>query len=37
MVVSMTSTDITYDRVDLTIWTLTEPAVTIMAACIPVL
>ncbi|KAH6654728.1 hypothetical protein BKA67DRAFT_507252, partial [Truncatella angustata] len=37
LVVNMTSTDITYDRVDLTIWTLTEPAATIMAACIPVL
>ncbi|KAI1841757.1 hypothetical protein JX265_007139 [Neoarthrinium moseri] len=37
LVVSMTSTDITYDRVDLTIWTLAEPAVTIMAASIPVL
>ncbi|RSL46332.1 hypothetical protein CEP53_010380 [Fusarium sp. AF-6] len=37
LVVSMTSTDITYDRVDLTIWTLTEPAASIMAVCIPVL
>ncbi|KAK9419907.1 hypothetical protein SUNI508_06913 [Seiridium unicorne] len=37
LVVSIISPDITYDRVDLTIWTLTEPAVTIMAACIPVL
>lgn len=37
LVVSMTSTDITYDRVDLTIWTLTEPAASIMAVSIPVL
>ncbi|TKW54605.1 hypothetical protein CTA1_3418 [Colletotrichum tanaceti] len=37
LVVSMTSTDITYDRVDLTIWTLTEPAASIMAISIPVL
>ncbi|KAI8685180.1 hypothetical protein NCS57_00186600 [Fusarium keratoplasticum] len=37
LVVSMSSTDITYDRVDLTIWTLTEPAASIMAVCIPVL
>ncbi|KAF5003893.1 hypothetical protein FDECE_9598 [Fusarium decemcellulare] len=37
LVVNMTSTDITYDRVDLTIWTLTEPAASIMAVCIPVL
>ncbi|KAI1336865.1 hypothetical protein F5Y15DRAFT_392436 [Xylariaceae sp. FL0016] len=31
------SLDITYDRVNLTIWTTTEPAVTIMAASIPIL
>ncbi|KAH7144125.1 hypothetical protein B0J13DRAFT_554740 [Dactylonectria estremocensis] len=37
LVVHMTSPDITYDRVDLTIWTLAEPAVTIMAISIPVL
>ncbi|KAF5657723.1 integral membrane protein pth11 [Fusarium heterosporum] len=37
LVVSMKSGDITYDRVDLTIWTLTEPAASIMAICIPVL
>ncbi|KAK1985569.1 hypothetical protein LZ30DRAFT_619144 [Colletotrichum cereale] len=37
MVVSMTSTDITYDRVDLTVWTLAEPAVSIMAVSVPVL
>ncbi|WDK19697.1 hypothetical protein CGRA01v4_10984 [Colletotrichum graminicola] len=37
LVVSMTSADITYDRVDLTIWTLTEPAASIMAISIPVL
>ncbi|KAL0942647.1 uncharacterized protein CTRU02_200533 [Colletotrichum truncatum] len=37
LVVNMTSTDITYDRVDLTIWTLTEPAASIMAVSIPVL
>ncbi|KAJ4313845.1 hypothetical protein N0V84_009200 [Fusarium piperis] len=37
LVVNMTSTDVTYDRVDLTIWTLTEPAASIMAVCIPVL
>ncbi|KAL2205043.1 hypothetical protein CC79DRAFT_1370861 [Sarocladium strictum] len=35
MVVKMTSLDITYDRVDLTIWTLTEPAASIMAISIP--
>ncbi|KAH8172310.1 hypothetical protein LIA77_06565 [Sarocladium implicatum] len=35
MVVHMTSPDITYDRVDLTIWTLTEPAASIMAISIP--
>ncbi|KAH6951728.1 hypothetical protein DER45DRAFT_576944 [Fusarium avenaceum] len=37
LVVNMKSSDITYDRVDLTIWTLTEPAASIMAICIPVL
>ncbi|KAK0391605.1 hypothetical protein NLU13_1105 [Sarocladium strictum] len=37
LVVNMTSPDITYDRVDLTIWTLTEPAASIMAISIPVL
>jgi len=37
MVVHMTDPDITYSRVDLTIWTLTEPAVSIMAISIPVL
>jgi hypothetical protein len=37
MVVSMTDPDITYSRVDLTIWTLSEPAVSIMAISIPVL
>ncbi|UZP39092.1 hypothetical protein NXS19_006908 [Fusarium pseudograminearum] len=37
LVVNMKSEDITYDRVDLTIWTLTEPAASIMAICIPVL
>ncbi|KAK1993436.1 hypothetical protein LX36DRAFT_643051 [Colletotrichum falcatum] len=37
LVVSMTSADITYDRVDLTIWTLAEPAASIMAVSIPVL
>ncbi|KAK2029045.1 hypothetical protein LX32DRAFT_673121 [Colletotrichum zoysiae] len=37
LMASMTSTDITYDRVDLTIWTLTEPAASIMAVSIPVL
>lgn len=37
LVPRMTSTDITYDRVDLTIWTLTEPAASIMAVSIPVL
>lgn len=35
LVVKMTSLDITYDRVDLTIWTLTEPAASIMAISIP--
>jgi hypothetical protein len=33
----MTSQDFTYDRVDLTIWTLAEPAASIMAISIPVL
>ncbi|KAM0329193.1 hypothetical protein ACHAQA_004492 [Verticillium albo-atrum] len=37
LVVNMTSTDFTFDRVDLTIWTLTEPAASIMAVSIPVL
>jgi hypothetical protein len=37
MVVNITSKDFTYDRVDLTIWTLAEPAVSIMAISIPVL
>jgi hypothetical protein len=37
MGVSMTNPDFTYERVDLTIWTLTEPAVSIMAISIPVL
>lgn len=37
MVVHMTDPDITYSRVDLTIWTLSEPAVSIMAISIPVL
>ncbi|KAH6673959.1 hypothetical protein F5X68DRAFT_174655 [Plectosphaerella plurivora] len=37
LVVSMSSTDFTYDRVDLTIWTLTEPAASIMAVSIPIL
>ncbi|KAI6778463.1 uncharacterized protein J7T54_000358 [Emericellopsis cladophorae] len=37
MVVNMTSPDITYDRVDLTIWTFTEPAASIMAISIPML
>ncbi|OHE98243.1 hypothetical protein CORC01_06440 [Colletotrichum orchidophilum] len=37
LVVHMTSPDITYERVDLTIWTLTEPAASIMAVSIPVL
>lgn len=37
MVVNMTSPDITYDRVDLTIWTFTEPAASIMAVSIPIL
>ncbi|KAI1636242.1 hypothetical protein F4809DRAFT_390719 [Biscogniauxia mediterranea] len=36
-VLSMTSPDLTYARTDLTIWTLAEPAVTIMAASIPIL
>jgi hypothetical protein len=37
LVVSMSSTDFTYERVDLTIWTLTEPAASIMAVSIPIL
>ncbi|KEY64162.1 hypothetical protein S7711_03455 [Stachybotrys chartarum IBT 7711] len=37
LVASMTSQDFTYDRVDLTIWTLAEPAASIMAISIPVL
>ncbi|KAL2837005.1 hypothetical protein BJY01DRAFT_221415 [Aspergillus pseudoustus] len=37
LVVHMTSDDITYDRVDLTIWTLAEPATSIMAISIPIL
>jgi hypothetical protein len=37
MAVSMTDPDFTYERVDLTIWTLSEPAVSIMAISIPVL
>lgn len=37
LVVNMKSTDFTYDRVDLTIWTLVEPAASIMAVSIPVL
>lgn len=37
LVVNMTSTDLTYARVDLTIWTLTEPAASIMAISIPIL
>ncbi|KAL4900478.1 hypothetical protein BDW74DRAFT_182809 [Aspergillus multicolor] len=37
LVVHMSSNDITYDRVDLTIWTLAEPATSIMAISIPVL
>ncbi|KAM0560015.1 hypothetical protein ACHAPJ_003972 [Fusarium lateritium] len=37
LVVNMKSEDFTFDRVDLTIWTLTEPAASIMAICIPVL
>ena len=37
MVVHMTDPDITYSRIDLTIWTLAEPAVSIMAISIPVL
>ncbi|KAH7304797.1 hypothetical protein B0I35DRAFT_382465 [Stachybotrys elegans] len=37
LVVNMTSLDFTYDRVDLTIWTLAEPAVSIMAISIPIL
>ncbi|KAL2840923.1 hypothetical protein BJX68DRAFT_246099 [Aspergillus pseudodeflectus] len=37
LVVHMSSNDITYDRVDLTIWTLAEPATSIMAISIPIL
>ncbi|KAL4767840.1 hypothetical protein BDW60DRAFT_211542 [Aspergillus nidulans var. acristatus] len=37
LVVKMSSTDLTYDRVDLTIWTLAEPATSIMAVSIPIL
>lgn len=37
LVVNMKSTDFTFARVDLTIWTLAEPAVSIMAISIPVL
>ncbi|KAI9147200.1 Satratoxin biosynthesis SC2 cluster protein [Paramyrothecium foliicola] len=37
LAVSMSSPDFTYARVDLTIWTLAEPAVSIMAISIPVL
>lgn len=37
MVVNITDPDITYSRVDLTIWTLAEPAVSIIAISIPVL
>jgi hypothetical protein len=37
LVVNMTSPDITYDRVDLTIWTMAEPAASIMAISIPIL
>jgi hypothetical protein len=37
LVVHMKSPDFTYDRVDLTIWTLAEPAASIMAICIPIL
>lgn len=33
----MASPDITYDRVDLTIWAITEGAISIMAASLPVL
>lgn len=33
----MKSPDFTFERVDLTIWTLTEPAASIMAICIPIL
>jgi hypothetical protein len=34
---TMTSPDFTYERADLTIWTLAEPAASIMAISIPVL
>ncbi|KAK8024520.1 hypothetical protein PG993_012586 [Apiospora rasikravindrae] len=37
LVTTITDPDITYSRIDLTIWTITEPAVTIMAASLPVL
>lgn len=37
MVVALKDPDITYSRVDVTIWTLSEPAVSIMAISIPVL
>ncbi|KAK7946928.1 uncharacterized protein PG986_011249 [Apiospora aurea] len=37
LVTTITDPDITYSRIDLTIWTVTEPAVTIMAASLPVL
>ncbi|KAK7973206.1 hypothetical protein PG988_007340 [Apiospora saccharicola] len=37
LVVAITDPDVTFSRVDLTIWTLAEPAVTIMAASLPVL
>ncbi|KAK8037318.1 hypothetical protein PG991_000664, partial [Apiospora marii] len=37
LVSAITDPDVTYSRVDLTIWTIAEPAVTIMAASLPVL
>jgi hypothetical protein len=37
MIVHMTSPDFTYERVNLTIWTVAEPAVSIIAISIPVL
>ncbi|KAK6839121.1 hypothetical protein PG989_016574 [Apiospora arundinis] len=37
LVVAIADPDVTYSRVDLTIWTIAEPAVTIMAASLPVL
>lgn len=37
LVVNMSSPDFTFERVDLTIWTLTEPAASIMAVSIPIL